>query len=107
MGAPDLERVPGLAGSCDPEMKIADQRVPELAVREVGRPEIDPAHTSQTTFRLRGARNSQPVKRGGCSSSSRRFGKRSSRRCSAIRIWTREKWWPEQKCDPKPNAAWL
>ena len=53
--------------------------------------------SSQRTCRCCGARNSQPLKRGGRSGSGRRFGSRSKSRCTAIRIWTREKWWPEQK----------
>ena len=90
--APDLERMPSVAGSRQAEVKIADHRIAQLAVREIGRTKINPGHASHTTFRLRGARNSQPVNTGGRSSSRRRFGSRSRSRCSAIRIWTREKW---------------
>ena len=68
----------------------------QLAVREVGGAEVGAVptahgHASQLTFRCWGARNSQPLNEGGRSRSERRLGSRSKRRCTAIRICTREK----------------
>ena len=97
VGAPCLEHDEAIPDPGDDEREPFCRRLAQLAVGEIGGAEIDGSHlarhhASQRTWRCCGARNSQPLKTGGRSASDRRFGSRSKSLCTAIRIWTREKW---------------
>jgi len=89
--APAVERVPDSGGPDQDDGSGSRLHCDHGLVRQGRRCRVDPGHGSRITSRLRGARNSQPVKTGGRSGCSINRGKRSTRRRSAIRICTREK----------------